>query len=177
MSETAISLASIAGHAAFFLVMAAAIFSVVLGFPGTWIILLEAAVYAAVLDFEGPITLPVIGVLGGLALLGEIMEFALTAYGAGKFGEASKSAMAGAVFGGLAGAIVLAGTPPVIGSILGAFLGVFAGAALVTYAKDKDGGKALKAGVGAFFGRLGAVMMKGACAVAMAGVIVARVFF
>jgi uncharacterized protein YqgC (DUF456 family) len=175
--ETVTQISVYIGLFFFFAVMIVAVFAVVFGLPGNWIVFAEAVLYAVITRFHGPIEWWVLGVLLAMALLAEIFEFLVTVYGAHKFGQAGKAAIAGALAGGIAGAILMAGFPPVIGAVIGAFAGVFLGATLVTYLQEKDFGKAWRAGLGAFMGRLGAVLTKGTVTVAMAGIIVARVLF
>jgi hypothetical protein len=159
----------------FFLVMILALFSIIIGIPGLWIILAEALVYALITHFDKGIGWYDLLALLGMAGAGELGEFILTAYGAQKYG-ASKKAIAGALVGGLAGAILINMVIPIIGALIGAFLGVYLGAFLITYALEKDLAKARDSGLGAFMGRLGAVLVKGAMGVAMAAVIISQIF-
>lgn len=160
----------------FFAIMLIALFSIPIGLPGCWIILLETIVYALITGFDAGI-----GKWDLLALLimagtGEVAEFLLTAYGAQKYG-ASKKAIAGALVGGLAGAILVNMVVPILGALVGAFLGVYLGAFILSYAFERDLEKARNSGLGAFMGRLGAVLVKGSMAVAMAAVIVSQIFW
>jgi len=100
----------------------------------------------------------------------------VTAYGAKKYG-ASNQAVLAALVGGLAGAFLVNGVVPIVGALVGAFLGVYLGAFLYTWWAENDSGQARRAGIGAFMGRMGAVLVKGALAVAMAAVIVHEVFW
>ena len=159
----------------FVAIMLIAIFSIVIGLPGCWIILLEAIIYAAITKFKGPIGWRDLLILLAMAGAGELMEFLITAYGAQKYG-ASKKAIAGALVGGILGAILVNAVLPIIGALIGAFLGVYLGAFLLTYLFDRDLAQARKSGIGAFMGRLGAVLIKGTMAVAMAAVILAQIF-
>ncbi|HUT51766.1 MAG TPA: DUF456 domain-containing protein [bacterium] len=166
---------SIIGLVFFFLIMALALLSIVIGIPGTWIILAEALVYALITHFDQGIGWYDLLALLIMAGAGELAEFILTAYGAQKYG-ASKKAIAGALAGGLIGAILVNMAIPIIGALIGAFLGVYLGAFLITYYLEKDLTKSRQAGIGAFMGRLGAVLVKGTMGVAMAAVIITQIF-
>lgn len=108
---------------------------VIAGLPGTWV-LIGAAIAIDCLDWlwlpEGaPFTFHPVTIMAAIlvGLVGEALEFALSAIGAKRFG-ASRRGMVGSVIGGVAGAI--AGTfllplPP-LGTLLGAALGTGAGA-------------------------------------------------
>jgi uncharacterized protein YqgC (DUF456 family) len=172
---TWLSVLSIIGLVFFFLVMALALVSHLIGLPGNWIILAEALIYALITHFDKGIGWYDLLALALMAGAGELAEFLLTAYGAQKYG-ASKKAVAGALAGGLAGAIIINSFLPLIGAVIGAFLGVYCGAFLVTYAVEKDLAQSLRSGLGAFMGRLGAVLVKGAMGVAMAAVIITQIF-
>ncbi len=75
--------------------------------------------------------------------------------------------MLGALVGGITGALLLSPLLPIAGSLLGAFLGAFGGAFALEYLTDRDLYRAGRAGKGAFFGRVAAVVVKGGFAVAM----------
>jgi len=155
----------------FFLVMLLALFAIVIGLPGTWVIVVEALVYALITGFDGAIGWWDLILLLALAGGGEIFELLITARGAEKAGG-STAAGVWAIVGGIVGAIALNWFVPVLGALVGAFLGVFAGAFLSAWADERDFGKAVAVGAGAFRGRLGAVLVKEAVGVAMAAVIV-----
>jgi uncharacterized protein YqgC (DUF456 family) len=172
---TWLSVLSIIGLVFFFLVMALALLSHLLGLPGNWVILAEALVYALITHFNKGIGWYDLLALALMAGAGELAEFIITAYGAQKFG-ASKKAVAGALVGGLVGAILVNMVLPLIGAVIGAFLGVYLGAFLITYYLEKDLAKARNSGLGAFMGRIGAVLVKGSLGVAMAAVIITQIF-
>jgi len=172
------SLASVVagiGFFFFFAIMLLAVFSILIGLPGCWIILAEALLYALITKFNQGIGWWDLAALLAMAGAGEIAEFVLTAYGAQKYG-APKKAMAGAIVGGLVGAILVNMVLPIIGAVIGAFVGVYLGAFLLTYMSDRDLDKARKTGLGAFMGRVGSVLVKGTMAVAMAAVIITQIF-
>lgn len=136
--------------------------------PGTWLIALWSVIAAAI--WPESFSWWVVAACVGLALAGEVVEFASSALGAGKFG-ASKSGMTAAVVGSIAGAI--AGTVlipiPVVGTLTGAVLGAGLGTGMaergVMRRSWRESGSAA---VGAAGGRLVAVIVKTALAGVMA---------
>ncbi len=173
------SLASIGtgiGFFFFFLVMALSLMIVVVGLPGTWIILAEALVYALITGFDKGIGWLDLIILLVLAGAGELLEFILTARGAQKYG-ASNRVTIGAILGGIVGALLVNAVFPVIGALIGAFMGVYLGAFLMTYIFEKDVEKARRISMGAFKGRLGSVMAKETVGLAMAAIIVWQIFW
>lgn len=121
------------------------------GLPGLWLMVLGVIGYGWLTAFQ-TVTGTVIGIVLGLALLGEIAEWWLGFRLAQRYGG-SRRAGWGALIGGAVGALV--GVPlPVIGSVIGAFLGAFAGAAIFEYTREMNAGTAARAGWGALVGRV-----------------------
>jgi uncharacterized protein YqgC (DUF456 family) len=145
------------------------------GLPGTWVILLGILGYGWLTEFQ---TMGVwfLGLMVGLAFLGEVFESWIGFRFAQRYGGSSRAGW-GALVGGLIGAIV--GVPiPIIGSVIGGFVGAFVGAALFEYTRARQSGIAAKAGWGAVLGRavaaavkmaVGIVMVVGALFVALRG--------
>lgn len=144
------------------------------GIAGTFIIVADALVYGLLTGFE-KITLPFVGLLLGIAITVELVEELLSGVMAKRFGG-SKWAMIGAVGGGILGAIM--GTPitPVLGTLLGGFLGAFLGATILEWLHTNDGNRAVRAGIGAFFGAVGGKVTKIFVAVIMVIMSCVRVF-
>ncbi|MGM0453256.1 MAG: DUF456 family protein [Thermodesulfobacteriota bacterium] len=139
-----------------------------LGMPGNFVILAGALVYDLIV-WDMAIGVWRLVVLLGLAVVGEVLEYILSMAAARKRG-ASNKALFGAIVGGIVGAVI--GTPvPVVGSIIGLFLGVFLGAFLLELVARGDAGQAYHAAVGAFYGRVGAIVAKTMVGVAIIGVI------
>src|SRR4051812_10937873 len=89
------------------------------GFPGTWLIAGAALLYSIVVP--GSIGIVTVCAVAVMALVGEVIEFTLTARYARKYGG-SRRASWGAMIGSMVGAVV--GVPiPIIGSVIGAFAG------------------------------------------------------
>lgn len=151
------------------------------GMPGNWLIVASTACYA----WLGPgdtrlaIGWPVVGILVGLALLGELMEVVAGALGVAKAGGSRRSAvlaLLGSVIGGIAGLFV--GLPvPIVGSLLAAVVfaggGALVGAALGESWKGRDLDRSLQVGVAAFWGRLLGTLAKTLMASVMAAVVLA----
>ena len=159
-------------------------FGTLFSLPGNWLIVGFAALFAWLLSehVSGSITWTTIAVLAGLAVLGEIVEFAAGAAGAAKQGASKRGvilAMLGAVVGSIAGIVI--GSPiPVLGSFVMALLGGAAGAFFGAYLGEAWKGRPhearIAAGRGAFTGRIWGTVGKLAVGAVML-VIVAWVAF
>lgn len=135
------------------------------GLPGLWLQVGALALYAWATGFATVGWVP-IAVAVALAALAEVAEFLLGGKYAQRYGGGRRAAV-GAIAGGIAGALI--GLPvPIIGSVIGAFVGSFAGAALLELTTGRGTGAALKAGWGAFLGRLVATALKSGVGVAIA---------
>lgn len=147
----------------YFLACIVGVLLLVIGLPGLWVIVGATLIYCLSTD-----QIPGIWVAAytGLAIVAEIIEFSVGAYGAKRYGG-SKWGMLGAVGGSILGAILLSGIIPLVGTIIGAFLGAFLGALGLEYAVDRDFRRARESGKGAFYGKIAAVVVKGGLAVAM----------
>lgn len=161
---------------------------IVVGLPGTWILLGIAAIFEMTdhlwLD---PSVEPVLfgwWVLIGcvvLGLIGEALEFATGAVGT-KMGGGNNRGMIGSFIGGLVGGII--GTPllPIIGTLIGALIGTFLGALVgeITGPEAKQTKEALPAAIAATIGRvLGTVAKLGFAIViwvGLTGVMIYRLF-
>lgn len=138
--------------------------TVVLGLPGTWLIVATTAAVAWLNRAElqagtpGMIGAATLAALLVLATLGELIEFLAGAAGA-KRGGGSRRGAWGAIFGGIAGAIVFLPLIPVplVGSLIGACLGAGVGAAAFELVgggrPDASVRIAWHAGLGTFYGR------------------------
>jgi uncharacterized protein YqgC (DUF456 family) len=130
--------------------------------PGNWIVLGGSALFAWLLPetADHGLSWKTVAVLLGLAVFGEIVEFAAGAAGAAKHGASRRAialSMVGAIVGGIVGLGI--GAPiPIIGSlvmaVLGGAAGAFTGAYLGEVWKGRDEPERLAAGRGAFFGRI-----------------------
>ena len=165
---------AIAGWIGFYLALVIGLLFIPLGLGGTFIILGDAVLLGILTGFERVGWVALVA-MAGLAVLGEVIEWFVGIFTVRKFG-ASRWAMLGTFVGGLAGAVV--GTPimPVIGSLFGAFVGAFLGAfiAEVLYRRQVDA--SLRAGWGAFVGRLLAVLIKFELGVVMIVILLLRIY-
>lgn len=135
---------------------------VAVGLPGLWLQVAALGLFAWMGDFQvvGPIT---VGVAALLALLAEVAEFLLAGRYARRYGGGRRAEW-GAILGGMVGALV--GLPlPLLGSVFGALVGAFAGAFLLELTRGRGPNPAVRAGWGAFLGRVVATAMKAGVAV------------
>jgi uncharacterized protein YqgC (DUF456 family) len=147
------------------LALLACLVLVPLGLPGTWLMIAVAIAFPYVVGSE-PLGIVSLVVLIGLALVGELIEFTLSARYTRKYGG-SRRASWGAVIGGIIGAFV--GVPvPVVGPVIGAFAGSFAGALLAEVSRGSQAGAATRVAWGALLGRALAVAVKMGIGVAIA---------
>jgi hypothetical protein len=153
--------------------------------PGNWIVLGGAALFAWLLPENGGrgVTWTAVAVLFGLAILGEVIEFAAGAAGAAKQGASRRAialSMVGAILGSIAGLAI--GAPVlIIGSfimaLLGGAVGAFAGAYLGETWKGRGEPERTAAGRGAFFGRIWGTVGKLAVGAVMLAIVAFDVFF
>jgi uncharacterized protein YqgC (DUF456 family) len=153
--------------------------------PGNWILLGLAALFAWLAPHASGrgIGWTTVGVLAGLAVLGEVIEFFAGAAGAAKQG-ASRRSIVFSLIGGMAGSIfgAMAGLPvPVIGSViaalLGGSLGAFAGAYVGEKSIERPHSESMAVARGAFAGRLWGTVGKFAVGAVMLGVMTVDVLF
>jgi len=155
-----------------------------LSLPGNWVMVAAAAIFAYLAPEEGPdISWTTVAVLGGLATLAEIIEFAAGALGAAKVGGSKRGAVLaalGSMIGAIAGALFGVPVPvigPMVGAVLFACIGALGGAMLGERWKGRDLGDSWKVGQAAFWGRLIGTLTKTAIASAMAVIIIAAGLF
>ena len=143
--------------------------------PGTWLILAAAIIYDWCHDWSrlGPV---VLGVLAGLAVLGEVVEFAASYLFAGKAGG-SRRASWGAVIGGFVGMFIFTLPMPVIGIIVGGIIGCFAGALIGEMTVRDDMERSARIGFGAALGHVAGLVAKLALAFLIAGIALSRAIF
>lgn len=157
-SEILAQIGQWAGYVLWSLLLVAASLLVYLGLGGNFIVLGLALVHALVTGFE-PITWTMLGILAGLALLGEALEFVIGTFYVAQRG-ATRSGVVGAFVGGLLGAAAGNSLVPVIGAVLGGFVGAFAGAVIGEYRRQRRLEPSLRIGTFAFAGRLAAMGVK-----------------
>ncbi|MDP6419147.1 MAG: DUF456 domain-containing protein [Candidatus Krumholzibacteria bacterium] len=139
--------------------MLAALFMIPLGLPGNFL-LLGLAILAAWLGGFQSISILSLGIILLVVLLAEVAEAMLSSLMARKSG-ASWWGVAGAMAGGLAGAILGSMILPLFGTLVGAFLGSAVGATgLEAWKRGRADSEALRAGWGAFLGRVLSSVLK-----------------
>lgn len=158
-------------------------FTNLLGLPGNWLIVGTAAVYAWLMpeDTRAAISWPTVGVMAGLAVVGEIAEFAASAAGVKRLGGSWTGAMfalMGSVVGAIAGIFV--GVPiPIVGSLVAALLfgglGALVGAMVGESLRGQSFDDSLRIGQAAFWGRLLGTLSKVLIGAVIVGVAVAGV--
>jgi uncharacterized protein YqgC (DUF456 family) len=94
--------------------------------PGTWLILIAAGVYGWTTEWQR-VTVALLLILAGVAVVGELIELFASMVTAKKAG-ASRQAAWGALLGGFVGMFIFTIPVPIIGTIIGAILGCFCGA-------------------------------------------------
>lgn len=139
--------------------------------PGTWLIVLSAAGYAW---SEGwPRTsLTLLGILTGIALLGEGVELLASIMTARRAGASRKAAWGG-MLGGILGMVFLSFIVPIpiVGTMIGALVGCFTGATLVEISARKDMFRGTKVGFFAAMGFVLGAVAKIVVALAMSGIL------
>jgi hypothetical protein len=150
-----------------------ALASLVLGLPGTFLIVGIALLYGWATDFE-VVRWSTIGWLALLALIGEGLELAASSAAAAST-RPSRRVTIGALVGAIAGGII--GTPIFfgLGSLLGALTGAFAGAFLAVRSEGGTVEESVTTGVAAMKGRLLGFVLKASLAVVMVVIIAAAV--
>ncbi|MDB4906489.1 MAG: hypothetical protein JWO05_1273 [Gemmatimonadetes bacterium] len=140
-----------------------------LGLPGTWL-MVGAALGYQILVPQGGVGTATVVFTAILAVVGEVIEFSLSARYARKYGG-SRRAGWGAIIGGTVGAFV--GVPvPIIGPVIGAFAGAFLGALAGELTVKRDAGNATRVAWGALIGRVLASAVKVGIGVAISAWIV-----
>ena len=161
------------------------LFALVIGLPGTWIMIGLAVIIELVDRWYLPAgeqttfgwwVLLVCVVLAGI---GEVLEFFAGLLGAKKAGS-SKRGMIGSIIGGLAGAVVGTGLPaPIIGTLVGALVGTFLGALIgeATGNEAKELKESVKPATGALIGRVLGTLSKLPIAMLVMVILVVRAFW
>jgi uncharacterized protein YqgC (DUF456 family) len=155
----------IAGLTIFILVLFAGIFSTVFGIPGTIIILIDVILYALITGFE-KIGITIIVILIAITILAEGLDFVLGMSGAARLGITKRIVWLSAV-SGLAGSMILTPVFYGLGTVLGIFLGGFACVLIFELLHQSKLKPALRAGNGAFLGRVAGTLAKGFFALVM----------
>jgi uncharacterized protein len=130
--------------------------------PGNWIVLGLTGLFAFLLPQEDGrgVGMTTLLVLLGLAVLGELIEFAAGAAGAAKKGGSRRGmalAIVGAFFGSILGAVLSLPVPiagPILGAVGGGALGAFLGAYVGETWKGRTSRESYEISQAALVGRL-----------------------
>ena len=136
--------------------------------PGNWLIVLWAALFAWIFPAEAGrgIAWSTVGWLVGLAIVGEIVEFAASAVGAAKQGASRRAvllSLVGATVGtvlGLAIGMPIPVVGPIVVAVLGGAIGAFVGAYVGEWHAGRAEAERRAAGQGAFVGKLWGTLAK-----------------
>lgn len=154
-----------AGLTIFILVMLIGFFSILLGLPGTLVILFDVLVYAVVTGFD-KIGFGILLALVAFSALAESLEFLFGITWARRYGTSKRGATA-SVVGGIIGAVLLTPVFLGLGALIGSFIGALLGAFTVEILTQQELKPAARAGFGALMGRLAGLFAKGLCGLAM----------
>jgi len=147
---------------------------VYVGLGGNFVLVGMALVHALVTGFD-PIGWVLLGVLLGIALFGELVEFILGNFYVLKKGASGWGAFGG-FGGGLVGAILGNGMVPVAGAVLGSFVGAFLGCVLGEFYQQRRLDASLRIGTHAFIGKILAIVVKHALGMVMVFLILRATF-
>ena len=131
------------------------------GLPGNWLIVFSTALFAWWRWEDGVFSIYCLAAIIFLAALGELLEFLGAAAGSKKAGGSLRASV-GALFGGIAGAIVGTFTIPIpfLGTLIGAAGGAFAGSWLMELSKGKTIDKSTHVGLHAGLGQIKGILSK-----------------
>ncbi len=164
----------VAGLTIFILVLFIGIFSIIFGFPGTVIILIDTVAYSLITGFK-IIGWKIIAVLIILSLLAETIDLLLGSAGAKKFGSSKKGIVA-SLIGAIAGAILMTPFLLGLGAVIGAFLGGFTGTFIVELIEQRQLKPAVRAGYGTLIGRIAGIFAKSFFALVMIIIILSTIY-
>ncbi len=145
--------------------------------PGTWLIVASAAGYAWSEEWART-SLTLLGILFGIALLGEGIEILASVVAARRAGGSRKAAWGG-MLGGILGMIFLSFMIPIpiVGTMIGVLVGCFSGAALVEVYVRRDMSHGTKVGFFAAMGFVFGSVAKVVVALAMSGILLGAVIW
>ena len=136
-----------------------------LGLPANWMALGVAALWTFFVS-ETTMSITILGVMGGLAIVGEVLEMLMVQIWGKKYGSTSLG-IVGGIIGALVGAILCAPILFGLGAFFGALLGAFMGSLAVELLRGRQNQEALRAAWGTMLGRFGGSVTKTAIGCAM----------
>ncbi|HWA99876.1 MAG TPA: DUF456 domain-containing protein [Pirellulales bacterium] len=150
----------------------------ILNLPGNWLIVGASLLYAWLMrdDARWDLSMTLVAVLAGLAIVGELVETLAAAQGAKQLGGSRRAALL-AIAGSIVGAIVGTGMVPVpvVGTLAGACVGAALGALGGELWKGRPLAHSWRVGAAAFRGRLVGWTVKSVIAAAMVVIALAGV--
>ncbi len=163
------------GLTIFVIILFIGVFSIIFGFPGTFLILGDVVAYALITGFE-KIGWKIIVTLVVLSLLAEVVDFLMGIAGVRKYGS-SKTGIVLSIIGGIIGAILMVPLLMGLGAVIGVFLGGFVGAFLGEYFEERKLKPSFRAGYGALMGKIAGVLVKGSLAIVMIVITMSALYF
>lgn len=152
-------------------------FGIMFNLPGTWLMVLVPAILEWWMPGQFMFSWTILFVAAGLAVLGEVLEFALGAAGSRHAGG-SKRGAALAILGSLIGGILGTALPvPIVGTLIGACLGAFVGALIGDLWAGRSLFQSFEAGQGAAIGRFWGTLSKLAVGAVIVVVLALAAFF
>ncbi|WP_022661630.1 DUF456 domain-containing protein [Paucidesulfovibrio longus] len=135
----------------FLLLLFAAQMLNIFSLPGNWLLALFAGAWVYLRPDHG-LGWVFVGVLAGIALVGEAVEWAAQSWGARRYGASGRGNFGGIV-GALVGAVIGAPFLLGVGALIGALVGAYAGCFVFELTKGRPRAEANRASMGAFFGK------------------------
>lgn len=143
----------------FLLVLGVVLLLNIVTLPANWIMIGLIVLWRLVTPYANGMGPGFFGLLIGLAVLGELVEYATQIWGSKKYGS-STSAMWAGVFGAVAGAFL--GLPFLfgLGALIGALLGAWSASYLMERFNGRSDAEARKSAKGALVGRFLGIVIK-----------------
>ncbi|UZP65970.1 DUF456 domain-containing protein [Desulfovibrio mangrovi] len=136
----------------FILFMALSLGLHIFSLPGNWLVLGLLGLWRFIHPEAEGMDTTFFLIAGGLALLGEVLEFGVQVLGAKRYGGSNKGNVGG-IIGAIAGAILGAPFFLGLGALVGALAGAYAGCLLLEIGQGRSFDVARHAAKGAFFGK------------------------
>lgn len=146
----------------------------VFGLPANWLVLALVGFWKWIRP-EADLSWMFMGVLAGMALVGEILEFLSQSFGAKRYGGSRKGNW-GAILGAIAGSIFGAPFFLGLGALPGALLGAYGGCLAVELVTGRTLSQARLAARGALWGKMFGLVTKVALGGAMVWLSIPRVW-
>jgi uncharacterized protein len=163
-----------AGLTVFIVLLLVSLYTTLLGFPGTVVILLGAIIYALVTGFTS-LGLGALAILFLLSVLAEALDFGLGMADIPRF-VISPKGLVYSLLGAAAGVLILSPLFLGPGAILGVFLGAFTGVITTELIRQHQMKPVMRASYREIIGRASGVFIKGFLALIMITVTLANIY-